>query len=173
MKIAITGHRPNKLGNDYNLTSPLIKAIEKKLILVVHDYQPKYMISGMALGIDTLWAELAVKLGVPLIAALPFKGQHTAWPSKSQDRYWNLLKQANQIHICDTNKTYTKFEDFLEADITEFTGSKMQKRNIWMVDECNLLVAVWNGTPGGTANCVNYANETRKTIRIDPRNLTY
>jgi len=28
MKIAITGHRPNKLGNDYDLTSPLIEKID-------------------------------------------------------------------------------------------------------------------------------------------------
>lgn len=28
MKIAITGHRPNKLGNDYDLTSPLVERIE-------------------------------------------------------------------------------------------------------------------------------------------------
>lgn len=28
MKVAITGHRPNKLGNDYDLTSPLIDQID-------------------------------------------------------------------------------------------------------------------------------------------------
>lgn len=29
MKIAITGHRPNKLNNDYDLTSPLIRRIKR------------------------------------------------------------------------------------------------------------------------------------------------
>ena len=32
----------------------------------------------------------------------------------------------------------------------------MQKRNEFMVDNSDLVVAVWNGTSGGTANCLAY-----------------
>jgi len=46
----------------------------------------------------------------------------------------------------------------------EYKASKMQKRNIWIVDNSDGLVAVWDGTPGGTANCVEYArNKSRET----------
>lgn len=38
MKIAITGHRPNKLGNDYALESPLIHAIRDAIAVIVRPY---------------------------------------------------------------------------------------------------------------------------------------
>ena len=35
---------------------------------------------------------------------------------------------------------------------------KMQKRNIWMVDQSNVVIAVWDGKKsGGTYNCIKYA----------------
>jgi nucleoside 2-deoxyribosyltransferase len=52
-------------------------------------------------------------------------------------------------------------------------GAKcMQDRNIWMVDHCDALIAVWDGTSGGTANCVGYAKRVGKPIvYIDPTNI--
>jgi uncharacterized phage-like protein YoqJ len=48
----------------------------------------------------------------------------------------------------------------------------MQDRNKWMVDHCDALVAIWNGTSGGTANCVKYALSVNKPIvMINPKNL--
>ncbi len=45
----------------------------------------------------------------------------------------------------------------------------MQKRNEWMVDNCDMLVAVWDGTDGGTYNCIDYAKRMKKPrILIDP-----
>ena len=69
MKIAITGHRPNKLGNDYDLTSELIQKIKAKLgnILNFHKVnaitfdRDLILITGMALGIDTLFAQIAIE----------------------------------------------------------------------------------------------------------------
>ena len=61
MRIAITGHRPNKLGNDYDLTGLLIQKIKVKLQEIINDKRPTHLISGMALGIDTLWAQLALE----------------------------------------------------------------------------------------------------------------
>lgn len=34
---------------------------------------------------------------------------------------------------------------------------KMQRRNERMVDHTDLLIAVWDGGPGGTANTIRYA----------------
>ena len=44
---------------------------------------------------------------------------------------------------------------------------KMQKRNIWMVDQSNVVVAVWNGEKsGGTYNCIKYAIEKKKPVLV-------
>jgi len=48
----------------------------------------------------------------------------------------------------------------------------MNERNIWMVDNCDFLISVWDGTSGGTKNCVDYAISKKKDIiRIDPKNM--
>lgn len=159
MKIAITGHRPNKLDKDYGLTGPWMAAIRSALQDVINEKKPTIMISGMALGIDTMWAELAIANKIPLIAALPCLGQGSHWPQSSRDRYNNILLKAYSTHICSFDT---------------YTPQCMQKRNEWMVDNCDLLVAVWNGTPGGTANCINYASSpavNKPILHINPDQL--
>jgi len=166
MKIAITGHRPNKLGNDYELKSELIQKIRAKIQNIVDwhimDKLPSeeevILISGMALGIDTLFAEIAIDWQLPLICAIPCLGQEKRWPNRSQNRYKKILSYSKAKHIFVTNKDYSP--------------EVMQKRNIWMVDNCDLLIAVFDGSPGGTANCVNYAKSINKPIiHINPKLL--
>mgnify|MGYP000852490524 CR=1 FL=1 len=42
-------------------------------------------------------------------------------------------------------------------------------RNRAMVDDCDLLIAIWDGSPGGTANCVEYAERVlRPTLFLKP-----
>jgi uncharacterized phage-like protein YoqJ len=141
--IAITGHRPNKLGFDYGLTSALILRIQAKLQYLIDEYLPQEMISGMALGIDTLWAELALSNNIRLVAAIPDASQPDRWPKASQDRYYNILKKADKIVNVSGSVT--------------FKMEHLQQRNEWMVDHCDVLIAVWDGSSGGTANCVKYA----------------
>lgn len=166
MKIAITGHRPHKLGNDYDLTSDLIRKIKQELQHIITEYNdigrdnwtPLSLISGMALGIDTLWAELAIENKIPLIAAIPCSGQDLKWPIKSQKTYQDIITHPNCTRNYISDKPYN--------------STCMQKRNEWMVDNCNLLIAVWDGTSGGTANCVNYAKSVNKPIiYINPKEL--
>lgn len=165
MKIAITGHRPNKLGNDYNLTSPLIQAIKQNILEILGTIQANEqldvkditLITGMALGIDTLFAQIAVENNIPFIAAIPFEGQNAIWPVRSKIVYNQLLDKAKQV-----------------INVTGQVGYKpeyMQLRNQWMVDNCDTLIAVWDGTPGGTANCVQYATNKKRIIRIDPKTV--
>jgi len=42
----------------------------------------------------------------------------------------------------------------------------MQKRNEYMVDNADIVIAVWDGTKGGTCNCVRYAKKLGKDIVI-------
>jgi len=158
MTIAITGHRPNKLGNDYDLKSPLIERINILLEEIILNYQPDFMISGMALGIDTLWARLAIKNDIKLIAAIPFENQDVMWVEKSRKIYHDLLSKAwNVVNV---------------SGQTRYKPEYMQMRNEWMVDKCDILVAVWNGSKGGTGNCVQYAQRVgKKMIRIDPSEI--
>lgn len=42
----------------------------------------------------------------------------------------------------------------------------MQKRNEYMVNLADKVIAVWGGSSGGTANCVRYAKSVGKEIII-------
>ena len=42
----------------------------------------------------------------------------------------------------------------------------MDKRNRYMVDHADYILAVWNGCPSGTGNTVRYAHKKGKTIIV-------
>src|SRR5882672_1645435 len=155
MKIAVTGHRPGKLGNEWDGIGYYSDSIRDYLQSVIDDVckvkeEPITLITGMALGVDMIWAELAIDNDIPFIAAIPCVGQEMKWNERQVNRYNKLVNHP----LC---------EMFIVTP-TMYNPQVMQIRNEWMEDNCDLLVAVWNGTPGGTANCVEYAKKKNKQI---------
>jgi len=144
--LAGTGHRPNKLGGyGDEIYYKLIRLAEAAL----RTCTPEKVISGMALGWDQALAQTAVNLGVPFVAAVPYVGQDGVWPIRARDRYANILgKAAEKVIVSPGN----------------FSALKMQKRNEWMVDNGTHVLALWDGTPGGTGNCIKYAEKVGKPI---------
>ena len=47
-----------------------------------------------------------------------------------------------------------------------YTNDCMQNRNKYMVDNSDIVIAVWNGKPSGTGSTVRYAHEKGKTIIV-------
>lgn len=148
MIVSITGHRPEKIGG-YRVPNPTYNFIRRALDEAFLRLQPNTVIVGMAQGVDQLAAELCAINQIPFIAAIPFVGFESRWPAASQIWYRQLLGRATTVRVICSG---------------DFAGWKMQTRNEWMVDHSDLLLAVWNGTNGGTANCVNYARRVGKRI---------
>ena len=48
----------------------------------------------------------------------------------------------------------------------EYTPDCMDKRNRYMVDHADDILAVWNGCPSGTGNTVRYAHKKGKSIIV-------
>lgn len=153
--IAVTGHRPNKLFG-YNLHDKRwinLGWLMRAFILSKHnEYSEKITcISGMALGADQLFALVALKLrdqgfDIKVVAALPCKNQNI-W---ADDRYWRYIMKKADEKVYVSKGTYTPW--------------CMQKRNEYMVDNSDILLAVWDGSPGGTANCIKYAKKVNKDV---------
>jgi len=158
MIAAITGHRPNKLGNEYDLVGPYTNFVKKNIFEWLDENKPEKIISGMALGVDQIWAICGIRMSIPVMAAIPCAGQESKWPQKSIDLYNNILNsKLVEKHFISSGR---------------YTSDCMQNRNEWMVNNCNVLIAVWDGSSGGTANCVKYAESIGKDIfRIDIRNM--
>ena len=139
MITAVSGHRPPKLGG-------YTEKVNLRLITLAIKWlsanRPDEVISGMALGWDLAIAEAAVILGIPFIAAVPCPTQSMQWPMESRTRWDTLFLAASRVHIVSP----------------EYTRTCMQERNIWMVDNSTQLLALWDGSPGGTGNCIKYAS---------------
>jgi uncharacterized phage-like protein YoqJ len=154
MIVAFTGHRPDKLGG-YKVPNDTYIRVCQKIDTTLKEFKPEKVITGMALGIDQWAASIAHKLHIPFLAAIPFEGQENAWPESSRKIYRILRKLATEEVIVSQGG---------------YSADKMQVRNIWMVDNCDKLIAVWDGTKGGTGNCIEYAKSVKKDIYyIDPR----
>ena len=48
----------------------------------------------------------------------------------------------------------------------EYTPDCMDKRNRYMVDHADSILAVWNGCPSGTGNTVRYVHKKGKSIIV-------
>jgi uncharacterized phage-like protein YoqJ len=156
MIVAFTGHRSDKIGG-WTLPNPTYIRICQRLEQVLQELKPDKAITGMALGVDQYAANVCVKLGIPFIAAVPFVGQEKVWPEKSKKIYYSLLKKAETVVVVSEG---------------EYSAAKMQIRNEWMVNNCDVLIAVWDGSDGGTGNCYKYADSiSKRIIRINPKDL--
>lgn len=155
MRIAVTGHRPDKLGG-YK-TCALHDSVKDSMHELLAEYLDKHgkdleVISGMALGVDQWWAQAALHLDIPVIAAIPFEGFERKWPSASQRKFSELLAACSEVH---------------HVSEPEYAAWKMQARNEWMIRQCDLLVAYYiPQTQGGTANALAFANNSGKAIKL-------
>lgn len=146
LTICGTGHRPQKLGGFSDDVMWRLIALADEWLEANH---PDVVISGMALGWDTALAIAAIKRGIETRAYVPCKGQESRWPAKSQALYRKVLNRcARVLTVCP--RTYSP--------------ECMQLRNEMMVNDAGLVLALWDGSPGGTGNCVRYAREQGRTI---------
>lgn len=157
MIIAVTGHRPPKLGG-YRTPNPIYRAVRNAITEYLQEQQAEIIetpdtlvvLSGMALGVDQWTADICNEWGIPWDAIIPFRGFEGRWPDDAQRRYHQLLETARTTHFV--------------ADTYEYKAAHLYRRNAWMVDHSDHVLAIWNGSPGGTANCVEYARRRGKRV---------
>ena len=154
----VTGNRPQKFPWKYgegiahkNYIVEMTRQIES---LIESGYT--YFISGGAIGVDMDFAEAVLQAkkqhkDIVLEIAVPCRNQDLKWSKDDKKRYVEILKSADHVNILSEN--YTSF--------------CMQKRNEYMVDKSDLVIAFWNGEEsGGTWNTMNYAKRKGKQLVI-------
>ncbi len=139
---SFTGHRPEKL----TVSEDEIKAaLESKIRAAIQDgYQT--FISGMARGVDIWAAEIILRLRaegqlVRLVCAVPYEGFETRWSAAWRGRYRCVLDEADSVRYISDG----------------YCPACFQIRNEWMVDHSSRVIAVYNGSGGGTRNTLKYA----------------
>lgn len=153
-----TGYRPQKLPWKFNNSSKeylRVADIVENLIEQSVKKGYRYFISGMAIGFDTLCAETVLKIkasnpDIKLICALPCKEQDKYWSDLQRQNYERILTQADAVRY--VSEKYTKF--------------CMQKRNKYMISNSSLVIALFDGQPGGTKSTLAMAKKPGLDILI-------
>jgi hypothetical protein len=115
-------------------------------------------VSALAEGADTLFAEAALSMKVPLEVVRPFSSYAGDFPTEpSRRRYRGLALAARK----ETRLRFT-------ARSTWAYEAAMR----WLVENCDVLVAAWDGSParrrGGTAQAVRHAELIgRPIVQLD------
>ncbi len=122
-------------------------------ISVLHKNGTVNFISGMAKGFDMLAARQVIALrskysDVRLICALPCRDQTVLWDESEAIAYSAILDMADKI-----------------VYVSQFNQKgAMLKRDRYMVDNSDIVIAHLTKSSGGTYYTVKYANE--KGIRV-------
>lgn len=148
--IACTGHRPDKFRGEWDMDGKISDWLLEQTKSYLISAEPKQVVTGMALGYDMIFALAAIELELPILAAVPFIGQEDAWPQRHQALYNEILSLP-----LVTLKVVSE---------GEYSAQKMQIRNEFMVDNCDVLLAAWDGSTGGTYNCLKYAKRVNRPI---------
>lgn len=151
-RIAVTGHR--SLGSQ---TTVQFVARAFHIILSQVQYEhPAGVVAlfGMAEGADTLFAEAALNLEIPLDAILAYEDFMQDFPPGSvRKRYQRLLDRCRTVHT---------------LPFQQRSNDAYMAVGRWLADYSNLLLAAWNGKPaagkGGTGDVVAYAQHIGRSV---------
>lgn len=151
-----TGHRPEKLPWKNNESDPDCAALKQVLfdtLEALYDAGYRRFIGGMASGADIYFGEAVAALrdtrpDVILEGIVPFQGQERRWSAAWRRRYARLSEACDRLTVLHP----------------AHTPGCMMERNRRMVDSSSLLIAVYDGRPGGTRNTVNYAVSQGLTV---------
>ena len=141
-RCCFTGHRPQKLSYDENGIKTLLNtAIDKAIKMGYTTF-----ITGMAMGVDIWAAEIVLEKrktngDLHLICAIPHPNFENGRNPYEVSRYKNVIENSDYCVVLSNH----------------YYKACYQKRNQFMVDRSNLVIAVYNGNPSGTRNTIEYA----------------
>lgn len=154
MIYGVTGHRPEKIDGYYEdkrvrqWLNEFADAMIQNLTAQTKALQPTKVLTGMALGWDTAIADACRNHNVDFVAYVPFDGFELLWPYPERRHYHTLLQVASKVvYCCDAG----------------YEWWKLRRRNCMIVDNCQVLLAMYNGDKtGGTQHCVEYADQVHR-----------
>jgi uncharacterized phage-like protein YoqJ len=146
VRLGVTGHRPEKLGGYGAKTAKALRDLAKAEFTAL---VPELVITGMALGWDMACAEAAHELGIPFQAMIPFQGQEKIWPFESKKLYWKLLGVAKEVTFVSS---------------PGYAGWKMLARDRAIVALSDAILALFNGSAGGTKYTVGFAAQMKTPV---------
>jgi hypothetical protein len=154
-RVGVTGHRT--LGSPEAALGARVRCHEL-LARARAEHGRIAALTALAEGADTLFAEEALLLRIPLHVVVPFRGvaeDFAAGPPRR--RYDELLALASRV---------TRLQHAVRSDDAYYAGGR------WIADRADLLIALWDGEAarghGGTAEVVEYARRRGVCVEVIP-----
>lgn len=137
---AFTGHR-TYCASDADAADALRRTVQ-----ALYDRGFSDFLSGMAVGFDLAAAEAVLELrarrgDVRLVAVVPFHGQESRFSVVDRDRFRRVLAAADEVVVL----------------APAYHRGCYAVRNDFLVDHATVLVAWYDGSPGGTHYTVRRA----------------
>lgn len=140
MILAVTGHRPERLGSVPDFVNYFGQFLVNNPVTKIY--------VGMCEGADFEAAKVADLMGVPYVAVRPWLGHR----SGSIHEYDEILNQAQSVKVLDQSMDYPGAHAY-------------HNRNMFMVDNSDTVFAAWDGIArGGTYQTKNYAKNNGKRV---------
>lgn len=159
-----TGHRPPSLPFGFNENdarcAALKKALREQIIHLIDKENVTHFISGMAIGIDMYAAEIVLDL------------KKLSWHYTGKcDSLRNAAGEVVRISPGAVLQYCCSMRQRNDAPNALYSVC-MDKRNKYMVDQSDVVIAVWSGRPSGTGKTVQYAQSQGKPIvTINPNSM--
>ncbi|MET9227704.1 hypothetical protein [Lentzea sp. NPDC003310] len=146
-RLAITGHR--------GLSADLEAEVDRMIRAAVAATGSVVGVSCLADGADAVFAQAVLDAGGALVAVLPAARYREALPELYRPVYDRLLARAGKVVQLE----------FITPDPHAYMEAGKR-----MVDESDVLLAVWDGLPGrgpgGTADVVAYARSRGVPVTV-------
>jgi hypothetical protein len=147
--IGISGHRELSPHVERLVTAALQEMVAQ------HADDELVGVSALAEGADSLFAQAVLDAGGSLVAVVPARSYRAALPESHRPVFDALLARAVRVIALDHGDT---------------TDAAYMDGGLRVLDESDLLVAVWDGQParglGGTAQVVDAAEERHLPVTV-------
>jgi hypothetical protein len=151
LRIGVTGHRVLEDGVERWVARELDELFSY-LAGLASGAASLRAVSSLAAGADQLFAAAALRHGIPLDVVIPFARFAEDFPKgPERDAYQRLLPAA-------VSTTCLPWD--------ERSNGAYLAGGLWVVDHCDLLIAIWNGERaagvGGTGDVADYSRDAGK-----------
>jgi hypothetical protein len=156
VRVGVVGHR---WLEDVATSAFVASRCHEYLRSVSADAPRVVALSALAAGSDTLFAQAAVALGIPLVAVRPF------------ERYADDFSATTARHAY--GELWSRAEHQVPLAYRSRSEEAYRAAMRWVAERSDVLLAVWDGRPvahaGGTADTVAHARALgRRILHIDP-----
>ncbi len=151
---SFTGHRPEKLKSTKVSIGDIIKALQYHIEKQIESGTTVFY-TGMARGTDLWTAEIVLQkkkenTAIQLVSVIPFPKQADGWLAEEKKQYQRILEQSDGVVII----------------CPSYQKNAYQRRNQYLVDHANSLIAVYNPQYpySGTAQTIRMAEKAELRI---------